>query len=54
MNEARDDANRSSAGLVELLAGGDLLRAAEFTEAEWRRLVFLRWLCHTGRLTEWP
>ena len=54
MNEARDDANRSSAGLAGLLVGGDLLRAAEFTEAEWRRLVFLRWLCRVGRLSEWP
>ncbi len=53
MNEARDDANRSPVGLAGLLAGGDLLRAAEFTEAEWRRLVFLRWLYRTGRLTEW-
>ena len=54
MKAARDDANRSPVGLAGLLAGEDLLRAAEFTAAEWRRLVFLRWLCRTGRLTEWP
>ena len=54
MKDARDDANRSPVGLAGLLAGEDLLRAAEFTAAEWRRLVFLRWLCRTGRLSEWP
>ena len=54
MKDARDDANRSTAGPATLRAGEDLLRAAEFSEAEWRRLVFLRWLCRTGRLTEWP
>ncbi len=27
---------------------------APFTRREWRRLVFLRWLYHQGRLTEWP
>jgi hypothetical protein len=25
-----------------------------FTPGEWRRLAFLRWLYHRGRLTEWP
>jgi hypothetical protein len=31
----------------------EFCRGAGFTEAEWRRLVFLRWLYRTGRLTEW-
>ena len=54
MKEAREGANRSSVELAEMIAGKDLLRGAEFTGAEWRRLVFLRWLYRTGRLSEWP
>lgn len=25
-----------------------------FTQADWRKLAFLRWRYRTGRLTEWP
>jgi hypothetical protein len=53
MNEARGNATRALTGLTAPPVGGDLPRAAEFSEAEWRRLLFLRWLCRTGRLTEW-
>ncbi len=27
---------------------------AQFTQREWQRLVFLRWLYAQGLLTEWP
>ena len=27
---------------------------AHFTQREWQRLVFLRWLYAQGLLTEWP
>lgn len=32
----------------------DWARLTGFTQAEWRRLVFLRWLYRQGRLTEFP
>ena len=35
------------------VAEQEFCRLAGFTEAEWRRLVFLRWLYRSGRLTEW-
>jgi len=54
MKEPREGATESSVGLERTIADEDLYQGAEFTEAEWRRLVFLRWLCRTGRLTEWP
>ena len=35
------------------VAEREFWRGAGFTEAEWRRLGFLRWLYRAGRLTEW-
>ena len=32
----------------------DWARLVGFTPAEWRRLVFLRWLYRQGRLTDFP
>ena len=54
MKEPREGATGSLVGLKRTIADEDLYQGAEFTEAERRRLVFLRWLCRTGRLTEWP
>ncbi len=54
MNEPREGATGPSVGLGGTIANEELYQGAEFTEAEWRRLVFLRWLYRTGRLTEWP
>ena len=42
------------ARLGGMIADEELYQGAEFTEAELRRLVFLRWLYRAGRLTEWP
>jgi hypothetical protein len=42
------------------VAGDEAIDARElredpgFSQADWRRLAFLRWRYRTGRLTEWP
>ena len=54
MNEPREGATGPSVRLGGTIADEELCQGAEFTEAELRRLVFLRWLYRAGRLTEWP
>jgi hypothetical protein len=48
----RDEANRPVAGAQEVVEQ-EFPKGVGFTEVEWRRLAFLRWLYRTGRLTEW-
>ena len=50
--QATDRADRADQALDVI--PWDEGRQAGFTRREWRRLVFLRWLYRTGRLTEWP
>jgi hypothetical protein len=52
MNEAQNPAGRPLA--PDAVAEEDARYSGVFIAAEWRRLVFLRWLYRTGRLTEWP
>ena len=44
---------QSAVATASYVVEQEFCRGAGFTEAEWRRLVFLRWLYRTGRLTEW-
>ena len=53
MKDPRDVEKRSPLALDGPAADEALPQGVALTELEWRRLVFLRWLCRTGRLTEW-
>jgi hypothetical protein len=51
MEAARAGTSQSRVADVALSDDEEWCRGAGFTEREWRRLVFLRWLYRQGRLT---
>ncbi len=54
MPAGRDGEHRQPAAPHEPPPEREWPRRPGFTETEWRRLVFMRWLYRQGRLTEYP